>query len=98
MKVQEGNMPIKQSVINTFKRCGIPYETLDNTEKTFTSTNRFSGETCQTTELIHYLINWVYMTSNDYERGSSVVRVSDFDRVRYFILDQDNEAYNTCID
>lgn len=91
-------MPIKQSVINTFKRCNIPYENLDNVVKDRNAINRFSGESCKTTELIAFLVRWVYATSNDYERGISDVRVSDFDRVRYFILDQDREVYNTCID
>jgi hypothetical protein len=43
-------------------------------------------------------IGWVYSTSNDYENGINKVNVSDFDRVRYFVLEQDNNAYMTCLD
>jgi hypothetical protein len=89
---------IKQSVINTFNRVGIDYQSLDNHKTTFRATNRFSGDSCGTTELIAHLIQWVYNTSNDYERGYQAVNVSDFDRVRYFILEQDSNAYTTCID
>lgn len=91
-------MSIKKSVINTFNRVEIPYKDFDNTKKTYTSENRFSGETCETTELINYLIGWVYKTSSEYERGIQEVRISDFDRLRYFILDQDSNAFSICID
>lgn len=90
--------PIKQSVINTFKRVGIDYEQMDNTSKNYQVRNRFSGETCLTTELLAYLVDWVYETSNHYERGDKEVRISDFDRIRYFILEQDSKVYSTCID
>ena len=94
-------MKIKQSVINTFKRVGIDPDMaqamLDSTAK-MTVNNRFSGESCEVNPLIFKLINWVYATSNDYEMGIQKVNVSDFDRVRYFILDIDSNAYSTCID
>jgi hypothetical protein len=90
---------IKQSVLNTFDRVGIDYiPLLRGNSKSVTATNRFSGETCQVTPLIARLITWVYETSNAYERGETKVNLSDFDRVRYFILDSDNQAYMTCID
>jgi len=89
---------IKQSVINTFNRVGINYAALDNSEKNVEVNNRFGGGSCVTTELIAYLINWVYSTNDKYETGDTKVRVSDFDRVRYFILEQDKDAYMTCID
>lgn len=90
--------PIKQSVLNTFKRVGIDYTDFDNEEKTAEVFNRFGGGSVITTELIAHLIKWVYQTSNEFETGSSKVRLDDFDRIRYFILDQDSEAYMTCID
>lgn len=89
---------IKQSVLNTFKRVGIQYNTMDNTIKDHIVYNRFDGGSCKTTELISYLIDWVYNTSNKYERGDYAVKVSDFDRIRYFVLDQDQNAYNVCLD
>lgn len=89
---------IKQSVINTFNRVGIPYEKFDNTNRTVTVDNRFGGGTCQTTELVANLIAWVYRTSDAYEYGTSKVRISDFDRIRYFVLAEDREAYMTCLD
>lgn len=91
-------MKIKQSVINTFKRVGIPYEELQKKEGIYEARNRFSGETCQVSYLIGYLIQWVYMTSDAYERGERRVSIDDFDRIRYFILEQDRDAYMTCID
>ena len=89
---------IKKSVINTFNRVNIPHYRLDNKIKSVTSHNRFTGESCNTTMLIAYLIDWVYKTSNDYEQGIREVNISDFDRVRYFILEQDSNAYSVCID
>ena len=91
-------MKIRQPVINTLDRVGIDYKSIDNVKKDYLSMNRFSGETCKTTALIKCLIAWVYRTSNDYERGIQEVKISDFDRVRYFILEQDSNAYSTCID
>lgn len=91
-------MKIKQSVINTFNRVKIPYEVLQALPGTVRVSNRFSGETVETTKFIAYLIRWVYNTSNAYEVGISTVRVDDFDRVRYFILEADRDAYMTCID
>lgn len=92
-------MSIKQSVINTFNRVGIDYKAYEGkTDKNIEVYNRFSSGSCFTTPLIAHLIAWVYKTSNDYEAGTSKVNLSDFDRVRYFILEQDNNAYMTCID
>jgi len=91
-------MKIKQSVINTFDRVGINPNDYDNTSKTIEVFNRFGGGSCTTTALIAHLIEWVYNTSNSYERGSTRPAVADFDRIRYFILDQDSNAYSTCID
>lgn len=90
---------IKQSVLNTFKRVGIDHVKYDNTEKKVEVWNRFGGGKCTTTELIAYLIAWVYETNNKYDQGGGrEIRLDDFDRIRYFILDQDQEAYATCID
>ena len=91
-------MAIRQPVINTFNRVGIKYENFDNTIKGVTVYNRFGGGSCDVTVLISELISWVYDTSNAYERGDFKVKLSDFDRVRYFILEQDRQAYMTCID
>jgi len=91
-------MTIKESVINTFKRVGIDWEKWDNTQKTAMAYNRFSGEGVSTTPLISHLVSWVYQTSNDYENGKQEVKVSDFDRIRYFILNQQPDVYSTCID
>ena len=90
-------MKIKQSVINTFNRVGIDYSNADTTEKV-TVSNRFSGESCETSPFIAKLVDWVYSTSNNYEAGDFKVKVSDFDRIRYFILEQDSNVYSTCID
>lgn len=92
-------MKIKQSVINTFDRVGIDYKPLmDKTEK-ITVENRFGGGSCETSPLIAYLINWVYSVNNLYDIGQGKdIRLDDFDRVRYFILAVDPNAYNVCID
>lgn len=93
-------MTIKQSVINTFDRVGIypDVQSLINKTDKVTAYNRFGFGECQTTPLIKYLIEWVYQISNAYENGKHDVNVSDFDRVRYFVLEQDSNAYNTCLD
>lgn len=92
---------IKQSVLNTFKRVGIEHEELvawGEKGVKHTAANRFTGERVQTTPLVAKLIDWVYQTSNAYERGDFKVKVADFDRIRYFVLDQDREAYMACLD
>jgi len=91
-------MKIKQSVINTFERVGIDYKTLlENTAKVEVS-NRFGYGSCETTLFVAKLVEWVYATSDDYENNIFKVTTSDFDRIRYFILDVDQKAYSTCID
>lgn len=91
-------MAIKQSVINTFNRVGIDYKALDNTKKEIPIANRFTGKEINTTDLIARCIEWVYETSDQYETGLSNVNVSDFDRIRYFVMEQDTNAYMTCLD
>lgn len=93
-------MKIKQSVINTFKRVGIDYEHISTGHglDPVMVYNRFGNGSCSTTNFIAYLINWVYRTSDKYERGDNEIKISDFDRIRYFILEQDSNAYMTCID
>lgn len=91
-------MTIPQPVINTFKRVGIDYLDLMNETEKVEVSNRFSGESVMVLPLIKRLIDWVYRTSNMYEMGNHDVNVSDFDRVRYFILKVDADAYMTCID
>lgn len=101
-------MNIKQSVQNTFKRVGIDYEEIQRNSELMKSIhgiepkvevrNRFSGESCEVSPLVATCIQWVYRTSNKYEEGDHSVKVSDFDRVRYFVLEVDKDAYYTCID
>ena len=91
-------MTIKQSVINTFNRVGIDYNSFVNKNDKVTVKNRFGGGSCETIPLIAECIRWVYATSNAYEEDDQTVNISDFDRVRYFILEVDQEAYYTCID
>lgn len=92
-------MLIKPSVINTFKRVGIDYKPLLEKEGKIEVYNRFGGGgSCEVSPLVAYLIAWVYQISNDYEDGKQEVNISDFDRVRHFILEVDNNAYMTCID
>lgn len=90
-------MAIKQSVINTFGRIGINHEQFNNTDKNVTASNRFGAGSVQTTELIAKCIDWVY---NEGENGvaSGSVKVSDFDRIRYFVLAEDSKAYSVCLD
>ena len=90
-------MAIKQSVINTFGRIGINPEQFDNTAKNVTVANRFGGGSVQTTELLAKCIDWVYNEGEDGVR-SGKVKVSDFDRIRYFVLAEDSKAYNVCLD
>ncbi len=78
---------IKQSVLNTFKRIGINPEIATLTGMT-TSRNRFTGESVPTTYFVQLLIGWVYAISDEYEQGNHRVNVSDFDRLRYFVLEQ----------
>ena len=68
---------IKQSVINTFNRCSIPYEELLEQHDIIKVYNRFGGGSCETNNLIAFLIGWVYKTSNDYETGIQKVRLND---------------------
>lgn len=89
---------IKQSAINTFNRVGIDYKALQEHKSKVEVANRFTGERVKTNALIAVCILWVYLTSDSLEAGMSTVTISDFDRVRYFILDQDRNAYNVCID
>lgn len=91
-------MNIPKPVINTFERVGIDWLPLVNLTGEYTVLNRFSGESVKTTALMAKLVSWVYQISNDYEEGKNEVKVSDFDRIRYFILNQAPEVYSTCID
>jgi hypothetical protein len=91
-------MTIKNSVLNTFKRVGINHTEFDNTNKDTEVYNRFGGGSVKTTQLLSFLVDWVYKVNNQYEGGDTHIRVDDFDRIRYFILEQDKDVYNTCID
>lgn len=90
---------IRQPVINTLNRIGIPWEKLSKIEGKVSVSNRFSGESCETTPLIAFCIAEVYRISNEYESiGGATVKLSDFDRLRHYILEVDSNAYMTCID
>ena len=92
--------PIKQSVINTFGRVGIDYEHYGNDPKLkiAIANNWLTNEPCEVTPLIAVCINWVYQKQLAFERGNMGCRQDDFDRVRYFILEQDRNAYMICLD
>jgi len=99
-------MKIRQPVINTMKRVGIDYKSFEGEpydSMKVEQRNRFSGESCMVHPLIAECIDWVYRTSNQFElefdhRGKDVPTIADFDRIRYFILEVDSNAYTTCID
>jgi len=94
-------MTIRQPVLNSMKKAGINMEIIQRlSERTDTVTveNRFGGGSCDTHPLLSYLIDWVYQTSNAYEMGVQDVKISDFDRIKYFVLEQDSNAYTTCLD
>jgi hypothetical protein len=91
-------MIIKQPILNTFKRVGIIVPDKWDSQVKVTVYNRFGGNSCSVYPFISYLIDWVYSNSNNYEIGIQNVRIDDFDRIRYFILEADNDAYYTCID
>lgn len=95
-------MKIKQSVLNTLNRVGISIPKDWEKQEKVEVFNRFGGGSCETYPFIKELINWVYETSNAYEMGLGMnkegVRLDDFDRIRYFILEVDQQAYMTCID
>ncbi len=88
---------IKQSVLNIMARVNIDHE-LDNTDKTYAVRNWLTGEPVVTTALVVRCIEWVYSMTQAMEAGYKPVTISDFDRIRYFILEQDPNAYMTCID
>jgi hypothetical protein len=89
---------IKQSVLNSFKRVGIDVKAFDNTKRNVIVYNWLSAEPATTTELMRTLILWVYATQLRFERGDKKTRLDDFDRIRYFVLEQDENAYMTCLD
>lgn len=91
-------MNIKQSVKNTFDRVGIDYNSLENQTELVNVENRFGYGSCEVLPLVAKCIDWVYRTSNDYESGIQKVNLSDFDRVRYFVLEVDSNAYSVCLD
>jgi hypothetical protein len=92
------NNLMKQSVINTMKRVGIDYESLLQDTTPVTVANRFTGIECTTSALIAHCIAWVYATNNAYEQGDMKVNLGDFDRIRYFVLEEDANAYSICLD
>lgn len=91
-------MTIRQPVLNTMKRVGIDPTAYDNENKNVEVCNRFGGGCVTTTELLAFLVGWVYDVSNEYERGDFHIKLSDFDRIKYFVLEQDSEVYSVCLD
>jgi hypothetical protein len=93
-------MNIRQPVINTFDRVGIDYQSFEHPvhDTKVEVANWISGETCMVHPLIRECIEWVYRTQLKFDRGTSDVKISDFDRVRHWILEVDSNAYSTCID
>jgi hypothetical protein len=90
-------MNIPQPVLNTLKRVHIDHELYAKDDKVKVE-NRFGGGSCETSSFIAHLIEWVYETSNDYEMGIYTPNISDFDRIRMYILKVDPKAYQTCLD
>jgi hypothetical protein len=90
-------MDIPQPVLNTLKRIQIDHELYAKDDKV-TVHNRFGGDSCETSSFIARLIEWVYETSNEAEMGIYPMRISDFDRIRMYILKVDSKAYMTCLD
>jgi len=91
-------MEIKQSVKNTMDRIGIDYASLEKLTAKVEVHNRFSGARCEASQLVAECIGKIYAISNAYEAGDNSINVSDFDRLRYFVLAADKDAYYTCID
>lgn len=91
-------MEIKQSVKNTMDRVGIDYASLEKLTDKVEAYNRFSGEACVTTPLVAECIAKIYAINDAYEFGNNSVKVADFDRLRYFVLEADSNAYSTCVD
>jgi len=90
--------PIRQPVLNSMKRVGIDPTMYDNEREDVEVCNRFGGGCCTTTELLSFLVGWVYDVSNQYEMGDTHIALADFDRIKYFVLEQDSTVYATCID
>lgn len=92
-------MTIKQPVKNTMDRIGLDWTEFDGLEGDIVSVaNRFSGESVETSPLVKRCIETIYNISNDYEMGIQSINLSDFDRLRYFVLEADSNAYMACID
>lgn len=89
---------MRQPEKNLFDKLGIDYQRYVTYPGVCKATNRFTGQTFDTSFFIAWLVDWVYKTSNSYERGERSVAVNDFDRVRYFILHYAPEVYSGCID
>jgi len=78
-------------------RLGIDYLTLGKSTEKVEVFNRFGGGSCQTTPLVARCISKIYALNDAYDSGKNI-NVADFDRLRYFVLEADKEAYYTCID
>ena len=94
-------MNIRQPVKNTMDRIGLDYNALQKEGDRIGKVqvcNRFGGGCVETTPLIAECIDTIYNISNKYEIGDQTIKVSDFDRLRYFVLEADSNAYYTCID
>ena len=90
--------PLKKSLINTFKRVGIDYASYSDTPDETIAINRFTGEECPTSFIVKHCIEWVYTTNNRIDAGDTSISIADFDKVRYFVLERDKNAYAICLD
>ena len=92
-------MTIKQPVKNTMARIGLNWEEFEGTEQDKVKVeNRFGAGSCETSPLVRRCIETIYSISNAYEFGDVSVKIDDFDRLRYFVLEVDSNAYMTCVD
>lgn len=91
-------MNIRQPVKNTMARIGLDYQSLEGLTDKVTVNNRFGTGSCETTPLVKECIDTIYNISDAYEVGNTSVKIDDFDRLRYFVLEADSNAYTTCID
>jgi len=91
-------MEIRQAVKNTLDRVGIDYASLEKETEKVEVSNRFGGGSCETTPLVATCIAKIYAISDAYEFGDHSVSIADFDRLRYFVLEVDPNAYSVCVD
>lgn len=93
-------MKLTTPIINSLTRAGIDYNLNaknDQADKVEVS-NRFTGETTTVHPLIAEVVKWIYKTNDAFDHGDQSVKISDFDRLRYFVLANDPTAYYLLLD